>query len=214
MTTRLTRWGHSCIRLDRDGAALVVDPGSFSDLDGALAGDPTILVTHEHADHVEVDRVTAAVTAGTHVWAPQAVLDALVAAGAPTDRLHAVQGGDAIAVGPFEVRVLGEWHALIHPDVPRVANVGYLVDGVLHPGDAFVDPDGVHVDVLLAPLGAPWLKAAEVVDWVRAVGPARVAVIHDAHLSEPGRTLHRTLLGRLGGAGEPLDLRDGDGIDL
>ncbi|WP_124343437.1 MBL fold metallo-hydrolase [Cellulomonas algicola] len=214
MTTRLTRWGHSCVRLERDGGTLVIDPGTFSDLDAALSGAPAVLVTHEHVDHLDVPRVAEAVGQGLEVWGPQAALDALVAAGAPQDRLHAVRDGDTVSVGPFEVVVLGEWHALIHPDVPRVANVAYLVDGVLHPGDALVDPAGHAVDVLLTPLAAPWLKLAEVVDWVRAVRPARIAVIHDAQLSDAGRGLSRTLLGRLGGAGDPVDLADGESLDV
>lgn len=202
------------MRLERDGTALVIDPGTFSDLDAALDGSPAVLVTHEHVDHLAADRVATAVREGVDVWGPQPALDALAAAGAPAERLHAVRAGDTVTVGAFEVDVLGEWHAVIHPDVPRIANVAYLVDGVLHPGDAFVDPEGRTVSLLLAPLGAPWLKLAEVVDWVRAVQPARVAVIHDAPLSEVGRGLARTLLGRLGGAGEPLDLANGETTDV
>lgn len=202
------------MRLERDGASLVIDPGSFSDLDAALSGTPAVLVTHEHVDHLDVPRVAEAVGRGIEVWGPQAALDALVGAGAPQDRLHAVQDGDTVSVGPFDVVVLGEWHALIHADVPRVANVAYLVDGVLHPGDALVDTAGHDVDLLLTPLGAPWLKLAEVVDWVRAVAPRRIAVIHDVQLSDAGRGLSRTLLGRLGGAGDALDLANGESLDV
>lgn len=202
------------MRLERDGTAIVIDPGAFSDLDAALDGSPAVLVTHEHVDHLAADRVATAAGEGVDVWGPQPALDALAAAGAPSDRLHAVRAGDTVTVGSFEIAVLGEWHALIHPDVPRVANVAYLVDGVLHPGDALVDTEGHAVSLLLAPLCAPWLKLAEVVDWVRAVRPARVAVIHDAQLSDVGRALSRTLLGRLGGAGDPLDLANGDGTDV
>ena len=28
---RLTKLGHSCVRLDKDGATLVIDPGGWSD---------------------------------------------------------------------------------------------------------------------------------------------------------------------------------------
>ncbi|MDC7120504.1 MBL fold metallo-hydrolase [Cellulomonas fimi] len=214
MTTRLTRWGHSCVRLERDGTSLVIDPGTFSDLDGALSGTSAILVTHEHVDHLDAERVAAAARDGVDVWGPQDALDAVAGAGAPQERLHAVRHGDTVTVGPFDVAVLGEWHALIHADIPRVANVAYLVDGVLHPGDALVDPAGNAVDVLLTPLGAPWVKLAEVVDWVRAVQPRRIAVIHDVQLSDAGRGLSRTLLGRLAGAGEALDLGPGDALDV
>ena len=109
---------------------------------------------------------------------------------------------------------LGEWHAVVHQDVPRIHNVGYLVEGVLHPGDAYIDPAGARVDVLCTPLGAPWLKLGEVVDYVRSVGPARIVVVHDAMLSAIGQGMANGLLGRLGGAGEPISLDPGEGIDL
>jgi len=212
--TRLTRWGHACVRLDRDSATLVVDPGAFSSLDGALAGTTAVLVTHEHADHLDVERVASATRDGVDVWAPQPVVDMLAAAGATTDRLHVVRAGDTFTAGGFDVRVLGEWHELIHADVPRVANVGYLVGTVLHPGDAYVDPEGAPVDVLLAPVGAPWLRLGEVVDYVRRVRPRQVVVVHDALSSDAGRGLAVSLLGRLGGAGDPVVLEPGEGIDL
>ncbi|WP_028046382.1 MBL fold metallo-hydrolase [Cellulomonas sp. URHE0023] len=211
MSTRLSRWGHSCIRLDRGDDHLVIDPGGFSDVSGALDGVAAVLVTHEHPDHLATEPVVAA---GVDVWGPQAALDLLAAAGAPGDRLHAVAAGDSIQAGGFQVAVLGEWHALIHADIPRAPNVGYLVEGVLHPGDGYVDPLGASVDALLTPVGGPWLKVGEVVDYVRSVAPRRLVAIHDAHLSAPGLALASTLLGRLGGAGDVILLDAGDGIDL
>ena len=214
MSTRLTRWGHACIRLDRGADRLVIDPGVFSDLPGALAGVTAVLITHEHPDHVAVKPVAEAVVRGLEVWAPGPVVAALLEAGAPADRLHTVAAGQHISAGGFDVDVLGEWHAVIHADVPRVHNVGYLVAGVLHPGDAYVDPAGAAVDVLCAPIGAPWLKLGEVVDYVRSVGPTRVVTIHDALLSAVGQGMANSILGRLGGAGEPVSLDSGGGIDL
>lgn len=214
MSIRLTRWGHACIRLDRGADRLVIDPGVFSDLPGALDGVEAVLVTHEHPDHVATEPVVEAVQSGVQVWAPQSVVDVLVEAGAPEDLVHPVRAGESFSAGGFDVAALGEWHALVHQDVPRIHNVGYLVGGVLHPGDAFVDPAGASVDVLCTPLGAPWLKLGEVVDYVRSVGPGRVVVVHDALLSAIGQGMAIGLLGRLGGAGEPISLDPGEGIDV
>jgi len=49
---RFTKLGHSCVRLDKDGAVLVIDPGTFSDAAGALDGATAVMVTHEHPDHL------------------------------------------------------------------------------------------------------------------------------------------------------------------
>ncbi|GIG34972.1 MBL fold metallo-hydrolase [Cellulomonas pakistanensis] len=210
--TTITHHGHACVRLERAGRRLVLDPGSFSDLT-VLDDAEAVLVTHEHVDHVDVARLAAAL-AGRHglaAWAPADVVAQLVEAGAPAARVRAVVAGDVFEAAGFEVRAVGEQHALIHPDVPRPRNVGYLVDGgLLHPGDAFTEPPaGTRVEVLLVPVAAPWLKLAEAIDYVRAVHPRVAAPIHDAILSEPGRALADRLVGGLGGAGEYVRIAAG-----
>ncbi|WP_029287228.1 MBL fold metallo-hydrolase [Cellulomonas sp. HZM] len=211
--TTLTRWSHACLRLDRGRDSLVVDPGMFTDLDRALDGVQDVLVTHEHADHLAVEGVVAAATSGVRVSGPAPVVALLRDAGAPVDRLRVVAQGDEVEAGGFTVRVVGEWHASIHPDVPRFVNVGYLVEGLLHPGDSFVTVEG-PVEVLAVPLAGPWLRSQEAIDYVRTVAPSRVVVIHDAHLSEPGVQLYASLLGRLGGAGDPVVLAPGESIEI
>jgi L-ascorbate metabolism protein UlaG (beta-lactamase superfamily) len=82
--------------------------------------------------------------------------------------------------------------------VPRIQNVGFLVDGlVFHPGDAFTLP-GAPVDTLLLPIYAPWSKVAEVIDYVRAVKPGRAVPIHDGLLNDAGLALVDGLLGERG----------------
>ena len=49
---------------------------------------------------------------------------------------------------------------------------------VLHPGDALSVPDK-GIDTLLLPVSAPWLKLADVIDYVRAVAPRVALPIHD-----------------------------------
>ena len=110
----LTKFTHSCIRLEKDGKVLVFDPGNFSETDRALAGADTVLVTHEHADHIDVDAVAAALTAGTtlQLYAPAGVA-AQLRGKAPDagPRIHtAVPGGDFESAG-FSVRCFGGQHA-------------------------------------------------------------------------------------------------------
>jgi L-ascorbate metabolism protein UlaG (beta-lactamase superfamily) len=187
----LTTWGHAGVRLERDGVRLVIDPGSFTDpavLDGAAA----VLVTHEHPDHVVPEHLAATLESSPAlaVWAPAPVVDALRTAGAPTDRIHAVGPGDSFTAAGFAVRVLpGGEHAPIHPAVAVPVNLAYLVEGaVLHPGDSWTPvPGDVTVDVLALPVGGPWVKIADAVDYAVAVAPRVVVPIHDAVLSDVGK---------------------------
>jgi L-ascorbate metabolism protein UlaG (beta-lactamase superfamily) len=196
----LTLLGHSCVRFEKDGSRLVVDPGAFSATD-ALEGADAVLVTHEHVDHVVPDQLRAALVGrpALQVWAPQSVVGALT--GGDEDlasRVHAVSPGDHIDAAGFSVDVVGDKHAVIHPEIPQVANAGYVVDGaVLHPGDALTVPDG-RIELLLVPIAAPWVKAGEVIDYVRAVDARRAVPIHDATLTDGGRALVDGLLGGRG----------------
>ena len=185
---RFTKLGHSCVRLEKDGAVLVIDPGTFSDAAAALDGATAVLITHEHPDHLDEDALRAALSSdpGLTLWANQSICAQATEFG---DQVHEVKHGDALTVAGFDVHVYGVDHALIHPDIPLVVNTGFLVDGDLfHPGDSFTVPED-PVNTLLVPISAPWLKAGDMIDYFRAVAPARGYAIHDAILNDAGLAL-------------------------
>ncbi len=184
---RLTHLGHACVRLEEGGRTLVIDPGGFSAPD-ALDGADAVLVTHEHPDHVVPMRLAEAAAANPdlRVWTNEGVAAHVAKI---TELVTLVAHGDTFTAAGFEIRVVGTDHAVIHPDLPGIANTGYLVNGgVFHPGDAFTVPD-VPVGTLLIPAAAPWSKVSEVVAYARAVNAPRSFPIHDAILSDAGRGL-------------------------
>ncbi|MFR9675550.1 MBL fold metallo-hydrolase [Streptomyces sp. TR06-5] len=200
----LTKKGHACVRVTEDDRTLVIDPGVFSEEDAA-AGADAILVTHEHPDHFHTGRLRTAMDANpaAEIWTLRSVAEQL--AGAFPGRVHTVGHGDTVTAAGFEVEVHGELHAVIHPDIPRITNVGYVVDGtVFHPGDALTVPER-PVDTLLLPVHAPWSKVREIIDYVREVDPRQAYDIHDGLLSGAGTGIYGRLLGPdgpgIGGAG-------------
>jgi L-ascorbate metabolism protein UlaG (beta-lactamase superfamily) len=213
--TKLTKKGHACVRVEKEGATLVIDPGLFSEEDAAVGAD-VILVTHEHPDHFEEGRLRTAMEANpaAEIWTLRSVADQI--SSAFPGRVHTVGHGDTFAAGGFEVEAHGELHAVIHPDIPRITNVGYVVDGsVFHPGDAFTVPER-PVETLLLPVHAPWSKVAEVLDYVREVAPERAFSIHDVLLSETGQNFYTMFLSPEGpGIGaEHRRLKPGESAEL
>ncbi|AOT61980.1 MULTISPECIES: MBL fold metallo-hydrolase [Streptomyces] len=195
---KLTKKAHACVRLEKDGQTLVIDPGGFSEQDAALGAD-AILVTHEHPDHFDEDRLRAGMEANpaAEIWTLRSVAGRLSAAF--PGRVHTVGHGDTFTAAGFEVEVHGELHAVIHPDIPRVTNIGFLVDGsVFHPGDALTVP-GRPVETLFLPVMAPWNKISEVIDYVREVKPLRAVDVHDALLTPLARPIYDRHVGTLGG---------------
>jgi L-ascorbate metabolism protein UlaG (beta-lactamase superfamily) len=187
---KLTKYTHACVRLEEGGRVLVLDPGSFSETKEALDGAQAVLITHEHGDHVDVPAMVNALRAdsGLVVFAPAGVANHLrEEASQAAARIHAVEPGSSFEAAGFGVRSFGGQHALIHPQVPIVANIGYLInENVYHPGDSFIIPDGISVKTLLVPVHAPWNKASEVVDFVIGVRAPRAFQIHDGLLNEMG----------------------------
>ena len=184
---RITKFGHACVRLENDGRTLVLDPGMFTDPE-AVDGAGAVLITHEHPDHYQPDLLR-------RTDAPVFTIEAVAARireDAPdvAERVTVVAPGDAFDPG-IAVRVVGELHAVIHPEMQRFFNSGYVVTGdttVFHPGDSLTPP-GEPVDVLCVPASAPWLKASEAVDFAREVGAPTNLAIHDRIYTEAAHAI-------------------------
>ncbi|GAA3448344.1 MBL fold metallo-hydrolase [Dactylosporangium matsuzakiense] len=197
---RITKYTHACLRLEHDGGVLVIDPGVFSEAE-ALEGADAVLITHEHPDHVDLDKLRAAaahqptLTIHTHpdVEAQLTDLDADV---------FAVNPGDTFVAAGMTVRAHGGQHAVIHPDIPRIVNIAFAIDGpggpIYHPGDSFHVPDEA-IATLFAPVSAPWLKLSEAVDFVRAVRPERAFALHDSLWVDAGQQIVTGHMTRLSG---------------
>lgn len=209
---RITKFGHACVRLEHKGTVLVLDPGVFTAAE-AVDGATAVLVTHEHPDHYLPEHLRAC---DAPIFTVGAVA-ARIAEDAPdlAERVTVVGPGERFDAG-LPVRAVGDLHAVIHPDYPRLANSGFVVDvdgtAVYHPGDALTLP-GQPVDLLLAPVSAPWLKIGEAVDFVRAVAAPRTLGIHDKVYSEAALGMVDAHMGHLLPDGLEF-VRRPDGADL
>ncbi len=209
----LTKFGHACVRLEKNGVRLVIDPGIWAGPD-VLAGASAVLVTHEHVDHFDEAAVRAALDAdaGLQLWASEAAAAQLAGYGS---RVHAVHHGDAFTAAGFDVHAYGTDHARVDSAIPIVANTGFAVDdAVFHPGDAFTVPED-PIPVLLVPVSGPWLKFSDTADYLRAVQPQRGFWIHDALLNDKSASLWQNLLGLAPAADGPASyLVPGTSVEL
>jgi L-ascorbate metabolism protein UlaG (beta-lactamase superfamily) len=184
---RVTKLEHAALVIEHSGDRLFVDPGKFTTPITEASGALAVVITHLHDDHWTPEQLARIRERNPEVriFGPQGVVDAAGQAGIAVER---VAPGDRVAVGPFELRFFGGRHAMIHPSIPVIDNVGVLVNDTLYyAGDSFVVPEGIAVDALAAPAGAPWMKIAESMDYVMAVKPRRCFPTHEMVLSRDGR---------------------------
>jgi L-ascorbate metabolism protein UlaG (beta-lactamase superfamily) len=182
---RITKYEHATLLLTVGGENLVVDPGVFltpADFTDVVG----IVITHEHPDHWTPEQLTRILDKNpdARIIGPQGVADA--AAGF---EVEVVAAGDTLEVGGFALEFFGGEHAVIHESIPVIDNLGVLVNGELYyAGDSYTVP-GVEVGTLAAPIGAPWLKIGEAMDYVLAVAPRRAFYVHDMTLSVAGKQM-------------------------
>lgn len=183
---KVTKYQHACFTVEKDNQVVIVDPGGWTtDLivpDNVVA----IIITHEHADHCEPERLTAIIAnnPSAKIFAHESI--GIKLPNLPTQDISAAQ---SVKVGSFVIEFFGGQHATIHASYPAIANLGVLINQqIYYPGDSFAVP-GMAVDTLLLPISAPWLKVGEVLDFVTAVKPRLCIPTHDAILSDTGKAL-------------------------
>jgi L-ascorbate metabolism protein UlaG (beta-lactamase superfamily) len=210
---KVTKYEHATLVIEKAEERLIVDPGKFLSAIDQPSDVVAVVITHQHDDHWTPERLEAILEKNpdAKVYGPQGVADA-----ASGFDVQVVKAGDVVEAGPFTLKFFGEKHAIIHPSLPVIDNVGVLIDDSLYyGGDSYTVPD-VPVETLAAPIGAPWLKIGEAIDYVLAVKPKRAFPVHDMTLSVVGKDMAGAHLTRHLNTidAEYIVLQPGESIDL
>jgi len=212
---RITHLGHACLLVEGRDTRLLLDPGTFSAGYEGLTGLDIVLLTHQHPDHVDADRLPELLASSPGA---ELLAEPETAAALDLPSATAFAAGSSRVIGDLTVTAVGGQHALNHDRVPVVGNVGLIIAEaggatLFHPGDSYADtPPGV--DVLAFPLNAPWAKVSETLDFVRAVEAPVAVPIHDGLLNADGRAAYLMHVERFAQTDRELrDLSDGKPYD-
>ena len=182
---RIVHYGHSCVLVEKDKTRVLIDPGAFSSGFEQLRELDAVMITHQHFDHIDAEKLPGLLEANpsARLITDPGTQDTVTKLGLANETAYP---GQTLEVGDMSVHVVGGEHAVIHPDIATVCNVGYVFDNgaFYHPGDSFSVPQS-RIDVLGLPTVAPWLKISEAVDFLRAVKPRIAVPIHEALLRNP-----------------------------
>lgn len=194
---RLTHLGHACLLIESGDTRLLIDPGTFSPGFDDVTGLDAVLVTHQHADHLDPERFGALLRANptARTLAEPETVDIVRhhTGGAPPPTPF--PGGESTSFGPVTVDGVGDLHALNHDGVRRCRNTGFVLSApgeptLFHPGDAYDADPGRSVDVLALPLSGPWTAVRETLEFARRIAPRWIVPIHDGLLNEAGRSVY------------------------
>jgi L-ascorbate metabolism protein UlaG (beta-lactamase superfamily) len=194
----VTRHGHASLLIESPSTRILVDPGIFSTSWQELTDLDAVMITHQHPDHFDAGNIPALAAANPEA---RVVAEPAVAGMISDVSSETAQVGDTVDFGEISVEMLGGEHALLHPRIPRVGNVGYLFrekggPSLFHPGDSYeVTPAGI--DLLALPLVAPWASAATTIDFANSVSPSRAIPIHDGFLAEIGKATWMRICGEV-----------------
>lgn len=183
----ITKFAHSCLLIEVDGAKILTDLGSWNLEVPEVSNLDAVLITHEHQDHFDVDKLKEllAKNVGAKVITHAAVGNKLQEAGI---EYQAIEPGERIEVTGVPVESRGSDHAIIYGSTPPCRNTGYLIaDKFYIPGDALHDIPSKQIEVLALPTGGPWMKVSEAIDYAKSLKPKIVIPIHDAMYTEEVR---------------------------
>lgn len=190
---KLTKYGHACVFIEKDGKKLVIDPGAFTELPQDLSNVVAVVYTHSHGDHVDSGNLDLLVKANAAltVYAEAETMTEL--AGIECNKV-VIDKTQMLAVGGFELSLYYIDHAVIWKNSP-CKNLAVLVDNFYYyPGDTFhiIDKEAVMAGV---PVSAPWLKLTDAIQFVHDVHAQKVMPTHNGLMNDAGHMVAHNVLG-------------------
>jgi len=191
---KVTKLEHSGLVLEENDKLIVFDPVEYVEKLPELKNVVAVIITHKHGDHLQIEKLTKIIEENPNVQ----IFTTADTAPILNEKwsINVVKHGDTVEIEGFRLKFFGENHAEIVPGIVPCQNIGVIInDAVVNPGDSFdFLPIDKKVKVLCAPVAAPWLKSCESMSYVRSIKPAIAIPMHDALLSEMGKTINNNWL--------------------
>ena len=184
---KITKFDHALLSIEIDSKMVVIDPGIYSRQIPDFKNVVAICLTHIHEDHSYLPHIQKILLENpdAQIFGPAEVVQKL-----SQMPVQVVYHGDHFEVSGFELGFSGDLHEQIHRSIPLIQNTGVMVNRTLYyPGDSYTIPED-KVEVLACPTSAPWIKIADVMDFIAAVQPETIFPTHNALLSDNGHELY------------------------
>lgn len=176
----MTKFGQSCLLIEKDGKKILIDPGSFFSAKHSLeelGSLEAVIYTHQHRDHFDESLVEPLKQAGVPLYGNAAVCALL------GGKCHA-SSGSGFSVGGFDIMPVDIPHFDLPDGSTPPQNTAYVIDGTLiHPGDSNMPKPELKAETVAATIGAPTGEefAHGTVDFIKQAGANKAIPIHYDH---------------------------------
>jgi L-ascorbate metabolism protein UlaG (beta-lactamase superfamily) len=180
---KITKLVHSCLLVEMPAPVnrtILIDPGMMSG-EAIAAADlkflDDIVITHSHADHVDIPTVKQLVTLfpDVRVTTTEEMVNQLSG-----------EGVGATTAAPAGIVSFDSPHQPVEPLFPTPPQIGvHVLDGLTHPGDSHMVV--ATMPILALPVSGPWASTITAVRLAIELKPKYVIRIHDWHLNEVAR---------------------------
>lgn len=195
----ITKFGHSCLLVEKDGTRTIFDPGSFSTLPDNLNNLQALFLTHNHQDHTDIEKIKALKNNNPQLKIYSNKETGKILADSGMDYIEASEG-QVLKIENLEIEISSHKHENIFPGIPLPENTSFLVNNKLFiPGDSLILPNK-PVQILALPIIAPWMKLEQAINFALSVKPKICFPIHDGFLKfmGPYEALPKNILEKAG----------------
>ena len=137
-----------------------------------------VLITHEHADHVHIESLQRVIDVNPEVviFTNSGVGKLLTDAGISYQILEG--NADTQCFG-IHIEAHDAKHEEMYKEMGQVQNTGYFIaDTLFYPGDSYALPQK-EVKVLAFPIGGPWCRIKDAIEYVLTIKPQKAFPVHD-----------------------------------
>lgn len=185
MNYHVTKYAQSCFLIRKDGTHCLIDPGGFVyERDSVKPSDwpkiDVVLITHEHADHANVEGLRTIVQRDNcPVITNASFASALQAQGIPAKTMVP---GQSLHINGFHISGVAQKHGVLSGGRPIPEDIGFIVDSTFYtPGDSVNLPDMPQTPVLFVPVAGPDMNFATAREMIGIVKPALAIPMHYAN---------------------------------